>query len=62
MFEAEQREAGQVEPRQIEVATPTCKWVSPDNTTCMLDGCACDGECESYEPKREVVNFELLRG
>lgn len=61
MLEVKQREMTQVEPRQIEVATSTCKWLAENQLTCMLDGIACDGECESYEPKREVVDFGTLR-
>lgn len=36
------------EPRQVEL--PPCNW-EDDYGICMLDGCACDGECESYEPR-----------
>jgi len=52
-----------IEPSQAKVVTlPKCRWVSPDDDmTCMQDGLACDGECEGYEPTREVVDFGTLR-
>jgi len=36
---------------EMETQVLPCKWSDEATGVCMLDGLACDGECESFEPE-----------